>query len=47
MNTVTAAAEIATTTVAISARGLRKSFGEKTVLDGIEALTVHTSPRSP
>jgi hypothetical protein len=32
---------------AIWTRGLRKSFGEKTVLDGIEALTVHTSPRSP
>jgi ABC-2 type transport system ATP-binding protein len=37
---MTAAAEIATTPVAaISARGLRKSFGEKTVLDGID-LTV-------
>jgi ABC-2 type transport system ATP-binding protein len=36
MSTVTAAAEIATTAVAISARGLRKSFGEKTVLDGID-----------
>ncbi len=39
MSTLTADAEIATTAVAISARGLRKSFGAKTVLDGID-LTV-------
>ena len=39
MSTTTADAEIATTAVAISARGLRKSFGAKTVLDGID-LTV-------
>jgi ABC-2 type transport system ATP-binding protein len=39
MSTATADAEIATTAVAISARGLRKSFGAKTVLDGID-LTV-------
>ena len=44
MNTVitttgTATPAVTTTGAAISARGLRKSFGEKTVLDGID-LTV-------
>src|SRR5882757_9310613 len=44
MNTVTPTAGVTTTAAtstgaAISARGLRKSFGEKTVLDGID-LTV-------
>jgi ABC-2 type transport system ATP-binding protein len=39
MSAVTAAASAAGTGAAISARGLRKSFGEKTVLDGID-LTV-------
>jgi ABC-2 type transport system ATP-binding protein len=39
VNTMTSRAAGASTATAISARGLRKSFGEKTVLDGID-LTV-------
>ena len=39
MNTLTSAAGAVTVGASISARGLRKSFGEKTVLDGID-LTV-------
>ena len=39
MNTVTTRAAAPETTAAISARGLRKSFGDRTVLDGID-LTV-------
>ena len=39
MNTLTSAAGAVTAGASISARGLRKSFGEKTVLDGID-LTV-------
>jgi ABC-2 type transport system ATP-binding protein len=39
MNTVITTTAATSTGAAVSARGLRKSFGEKTVLDGID-LTV-------
>ena len=39
MNTAISTTGATTAVAAISARGLRKSFGEKTVLDGID-LTV-------
>ncbi|HEX6526901.1 MAG TPA: ATP-binding cassette domain-containing protein [Streptosporangiaceae bacterium] len=41
MNTVRSDAVGANSTAAISARGLRKSFGDKTVLDGIDLTVCH------